>query len=78
MADEDSYDYSFKTLVIGESGVGKTNLLGRFVHDRFEFSSRSTIGLELSLKIMKIKGKTVKVQVWDTAGQERYRSITNR
>lgn len=76
--DESSYDYVFKMVVVGDSGVGKTNLLGRFVHDTFDFASKSTIGLDLSMKNMVIKEKRVRVQIWDTAGQERYRSITKR
>jgi small GTP-binding protein len=76
--DESSYDYVFKLVVVGDSGVGKTNLLGRFINDSFEYSSKSTIGLDLSMKNMVINDKRVRVQVWDTAGQERYRSITKR
>ncbi|KAI7893642.1 Rab11A, rab family GTPase [Mucor mucedo] len=76
--DESSYDYVFKLVVVGDSGVGKTNLLGRFVHDTFDFASKSTIGLDLTIKNMVVKGKRVRAQIWDTAGQERYRSITKR
>ncbi|KAI7900334.1 GTPase Ypt3 [Cokeromyces recurvatus] len=76
--DENSYDYVFKLVVVGDSGVGKTNLLGRYVHDTFDFGSKSTIGLDLTIKHMMIKGKKIRVQIWDTAGQERYRSITKR
>ncbi|KAF1807125.1 P-loop containing nucleoside triphosphate hydrolase protein [Mucor lusitanicus] len=76
--EESSYDYVFKLVVVGDSGVGKTNLLGRFVHDTFDFASKSTIGLDLTIKNMEIKGKRVRAQIWDTAGQERYRSITKR
>lgn len=76
--DENAYDYVFKLVVIGDSGVGKTNLLGRFVNDTFDFASKSTIGLDLTIKNMLIQDKRVRVQIWDTAGQERYRSITKR
>lgn len=65
-------------MIVGDSGVGKTNLLGRFVNDSFDFSSKSTIGLDLSIVNMTIQGKRVRAQLWDTAGQERYRSITKR
>ncbi|CEG62778.1 Putative Rab family, other [Rhizopus microsporus] len=78
MTEESSYDYLFKIVVIGDSGVGKTNLLGRFIHNTFDFASKSTIGLDLSMKNIIIKDKRVRVQIWDTAGQERYRSITKR
>jgi small GTP-binding protein len=76
--EESSYDYVFKLVIVGDSGVGKTNLLGRFVNDSFDFASKSTIGLDLTIKNMVIKKKRVRVQIWDTAGQERYRSITKR
>lgn len=76
--EESSYDYVFKLVVVGDSGVGKTNLLSRFAHDTFDFASKSTIGLDLTIKNMEIKGKRVRAQIWDTAGQERYRSITKR
>lgn len=76
--EESSYDYVFKLVVVGDSGVGKTNLLGRFINDSFDFASKSTIGLDLTMKNMVIKEKRVRVQIWDTAGQERYRSITKR
>ncbi|KAI8985099.1 ras-domain-containing protein [Pilobolus umbonatus] len=77
-SEESSYDYVFKLVIIGDSGVGKTNLLNRFVHDKFEYSSKSTIGLDLTIKNMNVKGKRIRAQIWDTAGQERYRSITKR
>ncbi|KAI8070193.1 GTPase Ypt3 [Thamnidium elegans] len=76
--DENSYDYVFKLVVVGDSGVGKTNLMSRFVHDTFDFASKSTIGLDLTIKNMVVKNKRVRAQIWDTAGQERYRSITKR
>ncbi|GAA5812994.1 hypothetical protein MFLAVUS_006460 [Mucor flavus] len=78
MEDENSYDYVFKLVVVGDSGVGKTNLMSRFVHDTFDFASKSTIGLDLTIKNMVVKDKRVRAQIWDTAGQERYRSITKR
>ncbi|GAA5804749.1 GTP-binding protein ypt3 [Helicostylum pulchrum] len=78
MEDENSYDYVFKLVVVGDSGVGKTNLMSRFVHDTFDFASKSTIGLDLTIKNMVVKNKRVRAQIWDTAGQERYRSITKR
>ncbi|URE45007.1 RAB GTPase [Musa troglodytarum] len=59
-ADEE-YDYLFKVVLIGDAGVGKTNLLSRFARDEFSFETKSTIGVE----------------IWDTAGQDRYRAITS-
>ncbi|RUS28867.1 hypothetical protein BC938DRAFT_481348 [Jimgerdemannia flammicorona] len=74
--EEESYDYLFKIVLIGDSGVGKTNILNRFTKDSFNFESRSTIGVELAWKNLIIGNKTVRAQIWDTAGQERYRAIT--
>jgi small GTP-binding protein len=70
-------DYLIKIVLIGDSGVGKTNLLSRFTRDQFNPQSKSTIGVEFATKTMQIDGKTVKAQIWDTAGQERYRAITS-
>ena len=66
-----------KIFLIGDSGVGKTNLLSRFARDQFNPDSKSTIGVEFATKTLEIEGKTVKAQIWDTAGQERYRAITS-
>ncbi|OHT11878.1 Ras-related protein RABA2b [Tritrichomonas foetus] len=70
-------DFLLKIVLIGESGVGKTNLLSRFSRDHFNPSSKSTIGVEFATKTLKVDDKNVKVQIWDTAGQERYRAITS-
>ncbi|KAI9011854.1 GTP-binding protein [Phycomyces nitens] len=73
---EDEYDYLFKTVIIGDSGVGKSNLLSRFTNDEFNLESKSTIGVEFATKNIKIKNHVIKAQIWDTSGQERYRAIT--
>ncbi|XP_062234103.1 ras-related protein RABA3-like isoform X1 [Phragmites australis] len=65
-------DYVFKIVVIGDSAVGKTQLLGRFTRDEFCFDSKSTIGIEFQTRTVDIARKRVKAQIWDTAGQERY------
>lgn len=70
-------DLLLKIVLIGESGVGKTNLLSRFSRDQFNPNSKSTIGVEFATKTFKVEDKNVKVQIWDTAGQERYRAITS-
>ncbi|KAF9162651.1 Ras- protein Rab-11A [Actinomortierella ambigua] len=72
----DEYDYLYKVVLIGDSGVGKSNLLSRFTQNEFSLESRSTIGIEFATRTVDISGKTVKAQIWDTAGQERYRAIT--
>ncbi|KAL6529487.1 Ras-related protein ypt3 [Orobanche gracilis] len=74
---DDEYDYLFKLVLIGDSGVGKSNLLSRFTKNEFTLESKSTIGVEFATKSLNIDGKVTKAQIWDTAGQERYRAITS-
>ncbi|XP_057462175.1 LOW QUALITY PROTEIN: ras-related protein RABA1c-like [Actinidia eriantha] len=74
---EDDYDYLFKLVLIGDSGVGKSNLLSRFTRNEFSLESKSTIGVEFATKSLNVDGKVIKAQIWDTAGQERYRAITS-
>jgi len=74
---DDEYDYLFKIVLIGDSGVGKSNLLSRFTRNEFNLESKSTIGVEFATRSIQIGGKTIKAQIWDTAGQERYRAITS-
>ena len=73
----EKYDMLFKVVVIGDSGVGKSNLLSRFTRNEFNLESKSTIGVEFATRSVSIEGKTIKAQIWDTAGQERYRAITS-
>ncbi|XP_066501070.1 RAB11a, member RAS oncogene family, like isoform X3 [Hoplias malabaricus] len=74
---EEEYDYLFKVVLIGDSGVGKSNLLSRFTRNEFNLESKSTIGVEFATRSIQVEGKTIKAQIWDTAGQERYRAITS-
>lgn len=75
---EDSADdYLFKIVLIGDSAVGKSNLLARFARDEFYPNSKSTIGVEFQTQKIIIKGKEIKAQIWDTAGQERFRAVTS-
>ncbi|KAJ4951554.1 hypothetical protein NE237_028386 [Protea cynaroides] len=74
---DEEYDYLFKVVLIGDSGVGKSNLLSRFTKNEFCLDSKSTIGVEFATRTVKVEGKTIKAQIWDTAGQERYRAITS-
>ena len=64
-------------VLIGDSGVGKSNLLARFTRNEFSMDSKSTIGVEFATRSLKVDNKTIKAQIWDTAGQERYRAITS-
>jgi Ras-related protein Rab-11A len=70
-------DYSIKIVVVGDSGVGKSNILTRYVQNEFNQNSKATVGVELSTKTYKINDKIIKLHLWDTAGQERYKSITS-
>uniref|UniRef100_A0A0D6R107 Uncharacterized protein n=1 Tax=Araucaria cunninghamii TaxID=56994 RepID=A0A0D6R107_ARACU len=74
---EDDYDYLFKAVLIGDSGVGKSNLLSRFTRNEFSLESKSTIGVEFATRSIQVDDKLIKAQIWDTAGQERYRAITS-
>ncbi|CAK7350380.1 unnamed protein product [Dovyalis caffra] len=67
---EDDYDYLFKVVLIGDSGVGKSNLLSRFTRNEFSLESKSTIGVEFATRSLNVDGKVIKAQIWDTAGQE--------
>jgi small GTP-binding protein len=75
--EHDDYDYLFKIVLIGDSGVGKSNILSRFTRNEFSVESKSTIGVEFATRSIEIEKKVVKAQIWDTAGQERYRAITS-
>ncbi|MES1909524.1 MAG: Ras-related protein RABD2c, variant 2 [Cercozoa sp. M6MM] len=71
------YDFLFKLVLIGDSGVGKSCLLLRFADDNFTDSYISTIGVDFRFRTVTIDGKSVKLQIWDTAGQERFKTITS-
>jgi small GTP-binding protein len=72
------YDYAFKVMLIGDSGVGKTCVLIRFKDGAFLSGSFiSTVGIDFRNKTIEVDLKKVKLQIWDTAGQERFRSITH-
>ena len=71
-----SFLYLLKYIIIGDSAVGKSNMLLRYIHDRFNEEFHSTIGVEFGAKNIQIDGKVFRIQIWDTAGQETFRSIT--
>jgi len=75
--EDDEYDFLFKVVLVGDSGVGKSNILSRFTRNEFNLQSKATIGVEFATRSISVEGKTLKAQIWDTAGQERYRAITS-
>uniref|UniRef100_UPI003AAF7D27 ras-related protein Rab-25-like isoform X1 n=1 Tax=Centroberyx gerrardi TaxID=166262 RepID=UPI003AAF7D27 len=77
MGSDEAYNFVFKVVLIGESGVGKSNLLSRFTKNEFNHDSRTTIGVEFSTRTVQLDTFTIKAQIWDTAGLERYRAITS-
>ena len=76
MEQEQEIDYTIKLLIVGDSSVGKSNFIYRFIEDRFCEDYLTTSGIDLKTANMKIKDKMIRVQLWDTAGQEKYRAIT--
>jgi len=75
--DGQSQNYLFKIVLLGDSSVGKSNLLARFARNEFYPNSKSTIGVEFQTQKLVIDGKEIKAQIWDTAGQERFRAVTS-
>ena len=74
---KEDYDFLYKIVMIGDSGVGKSNLLTRFTKNEFSEDTKVTIGVEFATRNVPVDGKVAKAQIWDTAGQERYRAITS-
>ncbi|KAJ4773254.1 Ras-related protein Rab-11B [Rhynchospora pubera] len=70
-------DYVFKVVLIGDSAVGKSQLLARFARNEFSLDSKATVGVEFQTRTLTIDQKIIKAQIWDTAGQERYRAVTS-
>jgi len=76
-SDEEGEEYLFKVVIIGDSAVGKSNLLSRYARNEFNMHPKATIGVEFHTQSIDIDGKEVKAQIWDTAGQERFRAVTS-
>ena len=76
MVDED-YDFIFKILLLGDSDVGKSSLLLRYVDAVWNESFVPTIGVDFKVKTIDIGDKKLKMQIWDTAGQERFRNVVS-
>ena len=75
--EETNYELLYKVIIIGDTNVGKSNILTRYLKDEFSSNTKSTVGVELGIKFLKIKNIKAKIQIWDTAGQERYKAITS-
>jgi small GTP-binding protein len=74
---EEDLDFYLKVVIVGDSGVGKTNLLTRYTKNTFYENTKNTIGVDFFGVDMNIRGKSIKTQFWDTAGQETYQSMAN-
>ena len=73
----DKKEYIYKILLLGDSQVGKSCILTRYIDNSFKENHLSTFGLDYKMKDVQLDdGKNVKVQIWDTAGQDRFRSVT--
>ena len=70
------YSYSVKFIIVGDSSVGKSNILLRFSRDTFDQSHQATLGIEFANKHMIYNNTDYLIQIWDTAGQENFRSVT--
>jgi len=73
---EHEHDFLYKVVVIGDSGVGKSNLIDRYTKDTFREETKTTIGVEFGHKTIRLDDKIIKAQIWDTAGQERFKALT--
>ena len=70
------YDLLFKVIMIGDAGVGKTQLINKYANDKFDLNYSTTIGVEFFNHNLIIDGKSVAIQIWDSAGEEKYKSLT--
>jgi len=74
---EQKHDYLFKLVMIGDHGVGKTQLITRYTKNEFNIHSTTTIGVEFTTQTIKMHNKQIGAQIWDTAGEEKYKSLTS-
>ncbi|KAE9548937.1 hypothetical protein FO519_007843 [Halicephalobus sp. NKZ332] len=73
---DESFDYLFKIVFVGDMGIGKTCVVQRFKNGTYIEKQGTTIGVDFTMKTLIVDGKRVKLQIWDTGGQERFRTIT--
>jgi len=72
----DKYDYMAKVVILGDSAVGKTNILLRYTSMEYKPTHLATVGVDFKIKTLQVAGTRIKMQLWDTAGQERFKTIT--
>jgi Ras-related protein Rab-1A len=77
MSFDDNYEYIFKIIIIGNSNVGKTSLINRFIDKTYNENYTATLGVDFFMKTIVVNQQTIKLQIWDTAGMEKYQSITS-
>lgn len=70
------YDYVLKFIIVGDSSVGKSNIMSSFTDKRFLSDHTMTIGVEFATKVVSVENVKYKIQIWDTAGQETFKAIT--
>ena len=75
MSDIGEYEMMVKIILIGDAGVGKTNIMSKYLKNQFMENSKSTVGVEFGSKVFNHEGHKIKAQIWDTAGQEKYKSL---
>lgn len=73
-----TYDYAFKCAVVGAQGTGKTSISLQFTEKQFKLQHVSSVGIDLSVREIKIEGERIKLQVWDTIGQERFNCVARQ
>ena len=75
--EDENYEMMFKVVLVGDSSVGKTNIMSKYLKNEFHEDSKATVGVEFGSKQFSVEGHQIKAQIWDTAGQERYKAITS-
>ncbi|MCK4824050.1 GTP-binding protein, partial [bacterium] len=70
-----SFDFLFKSIVVGDGAVGKTAATIRYATGTFADSYKMTIGVDFRVKVITLEGKKIKLQIWDTGGQERFANV---
>ncbi len=75
MSFREKLDFQYKILILGDATVGKTSILIRYIDDKFDADSLSTLGVDVRYKYVTINNKKIRMDIWDTAGQERFKNI---